>query len=167
MPAALRLVIGGSLMVTTAPSRPFALESKDFALGFLLADTGSFSIQSHVVAPGDSVNPSGTLAGDQTLHQGVVDYRGVVYPLLWYTGTLAFTATPFTAPAANASILHITTPFTLDGDVQAYHNNPFIGNPGPSVLDFRVRGKGRVTTRLSGAGANGLRQVTSYFFSFR
>ncbi len=167
MPSALRLIIGGSLMITTAPSRPFALESKDFALGFLLADTGSFNIQNYLVSPGDIVTPSGTLAGDQTLNQGVVDYRGVVYPQLWYAGSFEFVAKPFTVPAASASILHETTAFTVNGSVQAYHKNPFVGPPGPSVLDFRVKGKGKVTTRLSAADASGMRAVTSYFFAMR
>ena len=165
MPTPLRLVIGGSLMVTAGHAPALAIETRDFAIAFSLADSGSFLVPNALTA-GTSVDPSGNLAGDQTLRFGLVDFRGSVRPQLWFTGTLAFSATAFTVPADSASILHVTTPFTLSGDLQAFPSNPFLGNPGMSLLDIRLKGKGKVTTRLTGAHA-GVRSVTSLFFAFR
>lgn len=165
MPTALRIVIGGSLLVTAGHRPAFAIETKDFAIGFSLGDTGSFNIP-NAGGAGTQIDPSGVLAGDQTLSFGIVDYRGTVYPQLWFAGTLTFSATSFTIPGDSASVIHHTTPFTLAGDLRGYTNNPFLGNPGASVFDVRLKGKGKVTTRLTAANA-GVRSVTSYFFAFR
>ena len=63
---------------------------------------------------------------------------------------------PFTVPAANASILHETTAFTVNGSVQAYHNNPFTGPPGPSA---RWQNPQANTSGLRPCATTGGRQV--------
>lgn len=159
-----RHITGGSLFVYQTQSSDFLLEGTDFAIHFSLGDLGSISMPA-MGGPGAHISLSGMLAGDQTLRFGVVDYGGQVYPQLWFTGALNVHATAYTVPASSNRPVHHTSRFTLDGTLQAYLNNPAIGNPGPAVFDLQLKGKGKVTVRMSAAVSN-VRSVTSYYYLF-
>ncbi len=157
-------ITGGSLFIFGGNAAGFGLETHDFAIQFRLGDIGSFPI-ALMVSAGDTINLSALLAGDQTLNVGVADVGGQVYPQLFFTGVLQFHALPIVVPADSGLPVHRTTHFTLDGNLQAYHNNPFIGPPGPPVFDVALSGGGRTTVRF-GPTVAGTRSVTSYFLSF-
>jgi hypothetical protein len=161
-----RVVTGGALLLFAGEAPSLVIETTDCAVRFALADTGGFLLP-NTVAAGTSYDASGILAGDQTLHNGVIDVGGAVHPTVWFTGTLTFTATPVLVPPNSAVSVHLDTAFTFAGDLQGYDANPFVGPPGPAVFDYQLKGKGRVTVRLSASRRRGGRSATSVFFAFR
>jgi hypothetical protein len=169
MPAINRALIGGSLFGTGSITPDFDFAAKDLTVGVRLSDAGSFPFFNSVVTAGSSFNASGTLAGDQTLNNGMVEFQGVCYPSLFFTGTLQFTATPVLIPANSAMPLQLSTKFTFGGTFNAYPNNPFSGPPGPAVFEATLEGKGTAVVRCSASyplGTTTVRDVTSLFFGF-
>jgi hypothetical protein len=168
MPPISRTVIGGSLCgISSAPD--FNFESKDLTVAFRLGDAGSLPIVVVVVTAGSSFNASGTLAGEQTLGFGPVDFQGVSYASLFFSGSLQFTADPVVIPPDSATPLQLSTKFTFGGTLNAYHNNPFVGPPGPAVFEAKLKGQGTAVVRGSASqptGATMVRQLTSLFFGF-
>ena len=58
--------------------------------------------------------------------------------------------------------------FTLTGNLKAYLNNPFVGPPGPAVVDRIVTGKGGAILELQwiisgGAKVFQFRRITYHF----
>lgn len=158
-------VTGGSLFIYSPGNSDFTLRTSAFSAKISLSDIGSFAMP-NFLAPGSTYAPHGTLAGDQTLHNGCVDYGGQMYPTLWFTGLLGFSAAPFTVPTSSPSRPSAkTTAFTFDGTLNAYLTNPFI-DVSPAVFEFQLLGKGKVTTRMTPIIAGASRDVTSYFYSF-
>jgi hypothetical protein len=169
MPPINRVLTGGSLFGTGSSTPDFNFEAKDLAVAFRLGDGGSFPLVISVVTAGSSFNASGTLAGDQTLRFGPVDYQGVSYPSLFFTGSLQFTATPVVIPANSAAPLQLNTKFKLSGTLSAFQNNPFTGPPGPAVFEATLTGKGTAGVRCSPShpsGGSTVRDVSSLFFGF-
>jgi hypothetical protein len=91
-------VTGGSLCLIGSSGRDFNFEAKDLTVTVSLGDAGSFPIVAGAVTAGSSFNPSGTLAGEQTLRFGPVDFQGVSYASLFFSGSLQFAANPEQRP---------------------------------------------------------------------
>src|SRR5262245_26156376 len=169
MPPINRTVKGVSLFVVGAEVPDFNFEARNLTVAFRLGDSGSFPITATPVTAGLSFNASGTLAGEQTLKTGPVDFQGVSYPSLFFNGSLLFAADPVTIPADSASPLPLSTPLKLSGTLNAYHNNPFVGPPGPPVFQAKLKGHGHAEIRCSAShavGATITRDLTSLFFGF-
>ena len=169
MPPINRTVTGGSLFGSGSSAPDFNFEAKDLAVAFRLGDAGSFPIVAVVVTAGSSFNASGTLAGEQTLRSGPVDFKGVSYTKLFFSGELDFTAEPVVIPSDSATPLQLSTKFTFGGTLSAYHNNPFVGPPGPAVFEAKLKGHGTAVLRCSASqpvGATMVRNLTSLFFAF-
>jgi hypothetical protein len=168
MPPIDRTVTGGSLCLIGSSGRDFNFESKDLTVNVRLADSGSFPVIA-IVTAGSSFNASGTLAGDQTLHLGPVEFQGVQYTSLFFGGSLQFTAKPIVIPPDSATPLQLNTKFTLGGTLNAFQNNPFVGPPGPAVFEVKLKGRGTAVVRCSASHASGasmVRDLTSVFFGF-
>ena len=164
-----RTVTGGSLCLIGSSGRDFNFKSTDLTVAFRLGDAGSFPIVVGIVSAGSSFNPSGTLAGEQTLKSGPVEFQGVAYASLFFSGSLQFTADPVVIPADSAVPLQLKTKFTLSGTLSAFHNNPFVGPPGPAVFEATLDGHGSTVVRCSAShpsGATMVRDLTSLFFGF-
>ena len=169
MPPISRTVTGGSLCGIGSSGRDFNFEAKDLTVAFRLGDAGSLPIVAVVVTAGSSFDASGSLAGEQTVRFGPVDFQGVSYPSLFFSGSLQFTADPVVIPPDSATPLLLSTKFTFGGTLSAYHNNPFVGPPGPAVFEAKLKGHGTTVVRCSAshpAGATMVRDLTSLFFGF-
>jgi len=169
MPPISRTVTGGSLCLIGSGGRDFNFKAKDLTVAFRLGDAGSVPIVATVVTAGSSFNASGTLAGEQTLRFGPVEFQGVAHASLFFSGSLQFTAKPVVIPADSATPLQLKKKFTFGGTLSAYHNNPFVGPPGPAVFEATLKGSGTVVVRCSAShpsGAATVRDLTSLFFGF-
>jgi hypothetical protein len=170
MPPLSRTLTGGSLCLIGSSGRDFNFEAKNLAVTFRLVDAGSFPIVAGAVTAGSSFNPSGTLAGEQTLQLGPVDFQGVSYASLFFSGSLQFAANPVVIPPDSVAPLQLNTNFTFSGTLSSYHNNPFVGPPGPAVFEAKLKGHGTTVVRCSASqpvGATMVRQLTSLFFGFK
>src|SRR5262245_16107150 len=164
-----RVVTGGSLFGTGSTTPDFDFAAQDLTVGVRLGDAGSLPLVGIVVTAGSSFNASGTLAGEQTLHNGSVEFQGIVYSSLFFNGTLQFTATPVLIPGNSATPLQLSTKFTFSGTFNAYHSNPFSGPPGPAVFEATLKGAGTAVLRCSASrplATTTVRDVTSVFFGF-
>jgi hypothetical protein len=169
MPPISRALTGGSLFGTGSTTPDFNFAAKDLTVVVRLGDAGSFPLVGTIVTAGSSFNASGTLAGDQTLRFGPVEFQGIAYSQLFFTGSLQFTAKPVIIPADSATPLQLKTKFSVAGMFNAYHNNPFIGDPGPAVFEATLKGGGTALVRCSAShslGATTVRDVSSLFFGF-
>jgi hypothetical protein len=165
MPTAVK-VTAGSLCLIEGGVRSFNLSGGPLAVSLHLADSGSLVIPTKKF-PGETYSCGGQLAGDQTLHNGPVDFNGQQYALLWFLGALEFVSNPFAMPANGPSPVTKNVKFTLSGNLQGFHNNPFIGDPGPAVFDVTLSGKGTATVRFSATtGMPAGRWVRSLFHRF-
>jgi len=165
MPTAVK-VTAGSLCLIENGVRSFNLSAGPLAVSLHLADSGAFFIPAKKF-PGETYSCGGQLAGDQTLHNGPVDFNGQQHALLWFLGTLEFVSKPFTMPANGAAPVTKTAKFTMSGNLQGFFNNPFIGDPGPAVFDVTISGKGTATVRFSATtGMPAGRWVRSLFHQF-
>jgi len=166
-----RSIREGLLVFYGLAPRWLTMHSKDLMVTLELADTGGFSIPSGPYKPGDSIDASGILSGDQTLHCGPAYYNGTSYPKLWYAGSLRFQANPVTAPGSSAGPARVRTDFSCSGNLIAYLKNPFLGNPGPPVFDTDLEGRGKTTLHLTApygsAGGVLLRDVRAWLYCFR
>ena len=79
----------GSLCLIENGVPSFNLSAGLLALSLHLSDSGSFVIPDKKF-PGETYSCGGQLAGDQTLHNGPVDFNGERHALLWFVGTLEF-----------------------------------------------------------------------------
>src|SRR5262245_13413329 len=123
MPIALKIT-AGSLCQVENSFRSFNLSAGKLALSIHLADSGSFLIPSKKF-PGETYTCGGQLAGDQTLHNGNVDWNGAHQPLIWFTGTLKFVSRTFAVPGNGATPVTKNVPFKMTGNLQGFLNNPF------------------------------------------
>jgi hypothetical protein len=153
MPTAVKIT-GGSLCQIENGVRSFNLSAGVLALSIHLADSGSFFIPSQNF-PGESFSLGGTLAGDQTLHNGPVDFNGQHHALIWFTGTLEFLSNAFVMPANGPTPITKTAKFTMSGSLNGFLNNPFIGDPGPPVFEVTLTGKGEAAVRFSASSSIG------------
>ena len=169
MPTALH-VTAGSLCQPEFGIRTLNLSAGLLALSIHLSDSGAFLIPDETF-PGETYSCSGELSGDQTLHNGPVDFNGVHYGRLWFTGTLTFTSKPFAMPATGPGPVTKTEKFTMSGNLQGFHNNPFVGSPGPAVFDVTLTGQGVATVRFGASVASPPapdgRWVKSLFHQFK
>src|SRR5215472_19049348 len=108
-----RALTGGALFGTGSLTPDFGFAAEDLTVGVRLGDAGSFPLVGIVVTAGSSFNASGTLAGEQTLHNGSVEFEGIAYSSLFFSGTLQFTAKPVLIPQNSATPLQLRTKFTL------------------------------------------------------
>ncbi|MEP6619370.1 MAG: hypothetical protein ABJE47_08645 [bacterium] len=159
-----RHITGGSLFVYQGQHSVFTLESTDLAIHFQLGDLGSIPMPAET-SQGMALDVSATLAGDQTLSFGAVDFNGQLRPKLWFAGMLRIHATPFVVPANTPHPIHHNTHFTMDGNLLAYTSSPTADDPGPPVFNYQLTGHGTVTVRMSPFIPSS-RSVTSYFYSF-
>ena len=168
MPTAVK-VTAGSLCLIENGVCSFNLSAGPLALSLHLADNGSLVIPAKKF-PGETYSCGGQLSGDQTLHNGPLDFNGERHALLWFLGTLEFVSTPFAVPANGGAPVTKTVKFTMSGNLQGFLNNPFIGDPGPAVFDVTLTGKGAATVRFAAtSGWPGMpdgRWVRSLFHQF-
>ena len=168
MPTAVK-VTAGSLCLIENGVRNFNLSAGPLALSLHLADNGSLVIPAKKF-PGETYSCGGQLSGDQTLHNGPLDFNGERHALLWFLGTLEFVSTPLATPANGGAPVTKTVKFTMSGNLQGFLNNPFIGDPGPAVFDVTLTGKGAATVRFAAtSGWPGMpdgRWVRSLFHQF-
>ncbi len=158
-------VTGGSLFLWSPSGVDFTLRTSKFSAKINLSDIGSFSMP-NFLAPGSSVALHGSLAGDQTLGSGIVDYNTGVNLHLYFSGSLNFTASPFTVPTSTPTKPAVkTVNFTFSGTLNGHLTNPFI-DIAPTVFEYELTGKGKVTTRMTKIIGGASRDVTSYFYSF-
>ena len=159
-------VTAGSLCLIENGIRSFNMSAGLLAVSLHLSDSGAFFIPSKKF-PGETYSCGGQLAGDQTLHNGPVDYNGQAHPLIWFTGTLKFVSKAFAVPGNGATPVTKTAKFKMSGNLQGFFNNPFIGPPGPAVFDVTLSGKGVATVRFSATtGMPAGRFVRSLFHQF-
>lgn len=64
--------------------------------------------------------------------------------------------------------LVVVAPFTMTGDLKGFKKNPFVGNPGPAVFNYTVKGVGRAVVEMSALVLNGVQvfelvRVTYHF----
>jgi len=147
MPTAVHVTAGALCQLETG-FHTLTLSGDALALSIQLSDNGSFLIPSENF-PGESYSLGGQLAGDQTLHNGPVDFNGQRHPPLWFTGTLTFVSKPFVMPANGPTPITMTAKFEMSGGLQGFLNNPFLGNPGPAVVDVTLKGLGSAVVRFS------------------
>jgi len=170
MPTAVN-VTAGSLCQLEYGFHTLILSGDALALSIHLSDNGSFLIPSENF-PGENYSLGGQLSGDQTLHNGPVDFNGQRHSLLWFVGTLKFVSTPFVMPANGPTPIMMTEKFEMSGWLQGFNSNPFIGNPGPTIIDVTLKGRGRATVRFSASqpspfpGQPAGRWVRSMFHQF-
>jgi hypothetical protein len=168
MPTAVE-VTAGSLCLIENGVPSFNLSAGPLALSLHLSDSG-FLIPSKKF-PGETYSCGGQLSGDQTLHNGPVDFSGEHHALLWFVGTLEFVSKAFAVPANGPKPVTKTVAFTMSGNLQGFLNNPFIGPPGPAVFDVTLTGKGSATVRFAATSGwpamPGGRFVRSLFHQFR
>ena len=169
MPTAVPVEFGSLCLIENGvPS--FNLSAGLLALSLHLSDSGSFLIPDKKF-PGETYSCGGQLAGDETLHNGPVDFNGERYALLWFVGTLEFVSKAFPVPGNGPAPVTKTAQFTFGGTLTAYHNNPFVGPPGPAVFDVTLTGKGLAAVRFAAtSGWPGMpdgRWVRSLFHRFQ
>ena len=104
-----------------------------------------------VSQPGDVKNFSITFAGESDLKFGPATFGGTDYPQLWYTGVVNFHVDPFVIPASDATgLMTFSLPFTFDGFLSGHMNNPFIGDPSPTIFShLDLTGQGTAVLTLS------------------
>jgi len=163
------IVSEGLLYMYSTGGQGFTLQAQGLVATLNLSDTGSFPILGSYDA-GDSVNLSGNLAGDQTLHSGPAYYNTKSYSKLWYEGSLSFTATSFTLPPNSPDPVTVSTPFTFAGNLRSFESNNISGGGGPVVFDIAFSGKGRATAIFSVANSgtcpqNRCVQALLYYFT--
>jgi hypothetical protein len=169
MPDITEKVSGGSLFALRSGILDFNLAARELALRLSLGDAGSLPVMSGPLAAGAQVHLSATLAGDQTLRQASVDFAGAAYSTLYTEGTLEFSAQPIIIPADGPTALHLNTPFTFEGTLSAFHNDPFAGDAGPAVFRAHLHGHGTATLRCSATRHDAelsYRELSSLFYAF-
>lgn len=164
-------VTAGQLVFYGVSGRGLTLKSKELIATLGLADTGSFSIPSGPLKPGDIVPVSGILAGEQTLRNGPANYLGTSHAKLWYEGTLQFEVRAVTAPASSNKPVTIHPRFTFTGNLKAFAASNITGGGGPPVFDVALTGRGRATIVLGASydvgGGVLARDIRAWFYDFR
>ncbi|HKQ52888.1 MAG TPA: PEP-CTERM sorting domain-containing protein [Pyrinomonadaceae bacterium] len=98
---------------------------------------------------GDVKHFSISFAGESDLKFGPATFDDIAYPQLWYTGQINFHVDPFVIPAGDATgLMTFSLPFTFDGFLSGHLNNPFIGDPRPTIfsqLDLTGQGTAILT----------------------
>ncbi len=140
------VITGGSASIPPGyQSRTYDITGQGFrASGF--AETGGPWL---VNQPGDVLSFSATFQGESDLKWGPGTYDGVDYAKLYYTGRITFHVDPFTIPLGDATgLMTASLPFTFDGFLSGHLNNPFSGDPSPTIfshLDLTGQGTAVVT----------------------
>lgn len=136
----------------------FTLHTRHLMATLYLSDTGSFPVDRPCRAD-DVVNLSGLLAGGQTLRHGPAYYNGKRYSKLFYEGSVAFNATPFSLPPDSALPVSIRTRFRLAGNLKAYESDNISGGGGPPVFDVTLGGNGHATANFGASYDSGSSQI--------
>lgn len=82
------------------------------------------------------------------IYHGPATYNGTSYSDLWYTGSMNFESASFVVGGDLDNIV-FTADFTMTGNMSAYFQDPFIGDPGPAVFSTLLTGRGIATLEMS------------------
>ena len=104
-----------------------------------------------VSQPGEVKFFSTSFAGESDLKFGPATFNGIDYPQLWYSGQINFHVDPFVIPAGDATgLITFSLPFTFDGFLSGHMNNPFIGDPSPTIFShLNLTGQGTAVLTLN------------------
>jgi hypothetical protein len=105
-----------------------------------------------------------SFTGESSLGSGPAMVNGISYSRLYYTGFINFGGS-VTVPSDDLSLITITAPFTFNGFMNGYLQNPFIGDPGPAIFSTMLSGQGIATLQLSSFFDSGLGQRLYSFHS--
>ncbi|HVF44409.1 MAG TPA: PEP-CTERM sorting domain-containing protein [Pyrinomonadaceae bacterium] len=111
-------------------------------------------------APGTTTNFVASYEGEDMLKNGPATFGGVDYAQLYYAGRLTLTINEITLPAdGSTGLITLNLPFTLTGNLIAYNNDPFVGNPGPAVFSVGLTGQGTAVFQLLSSFLPGIGQT--------
>lgn len=157
------VVITGGSATVTFDTRTYDITGQGFrASGF--GENGA-SGRWEVTQPGEVLDFSTNFAAESGLKYGPATFNGIDYPQLYYTGVVGFHLDPFVVPAGDATgLMTFSLPFTFDGWLSGHLNNPFVGDPSPTIFShLDVTGQGVAVVVLDSAFfANG-----QHFYNFR
>jgi hypothetical protein len=144
-------VDGGSLSISGPNRGPvFSFTGQGMSVSNRGGDAGNVSASGcSPCTQGQSVNLNSLFSGELTLGSGPAVVNGISYSQMYYTGTLSFQGATIIVPNSDETILNITAPFTLTGNMSGYLQNPFSNPAVNPVFSTMLDGQGTVLLQLS------------------
>lgn len=150
-----------------APTYNFV--AQDFNVSGQGNGSGSHSLSCGTCAVGSTANINVTYTG-MALGSGPATINGVSYSTLFYSGTIQFSSSGIIGPPLDptSSIITITSPFTMSGNLIGYLADPAISGPQIPIFSTLVNGQGIAMIQLIGSGMPGNpRSVYSVTYNFQ
>jgi hypothetical protein len=165
------IITGGSLTRTPADVGPaFTFVGQDFSVSGRGGSGSGHSVSCGACQIGDTVNIKVNYVGN-TLGSGPATINGASYPTLYYLGTVEFATSGIIGPPLDpaTSIITITSPFTMSGNLTGYLIDPQIyqgRDPQTPVFSATFIGEGTAIIELLKVAPN-LYGIYSLRFNFQ
>jgi hypothetical protein len=150
-------------------SPTFSFTGQDFNINGQGNGGGSHALSCGTCQIGSIVNINVTYAGS-ALGSGPATINGISYSNLFYSGTIQFSSSGIIGPPLDpaSSIITITSPFTMSGNLIGYLADPAINSSQTPIFSTLVNGQGIAMIQLVGSGRPGdPRSVFSVSYSFQ